>query len=107
MPKQLFVRMISAASVVAVALLLVGLDPFLSAGADGSATSPVSVNRNLKGDRLPFSNPTIFDVPDWRNGSAAPPSSPAHVVRSPFACDASFSSIGLSVAMNVYGRCIA
>jgi len=102
----MFVRAANATGVVAVALLLVGIDPFLSAGADSGTPSPVSVNRSLKGDRLPFSDPTIFDLPDWRNGSAAPQDSPAHI-RSPFACDAVFSTIGLAGAMNVYRRCMA
>ena len=51
MVRQLYVRIVSALGLVALAALFVGIDPFLSAGASLSSQTPaVSVNRTLKGD---------------------------------------------------------
>jgi hypothetical protein len=56
---------VSAFGLVALAALFVGIDPFLGVGATLSSQTPaVSVNRTLKGDRLPVGNSAILDVPD-------------------------------------------
>src|ERR1700761_8012503 len=83
MVRQLYLRIVSALGLVALAALFVGIDPFLSAGASLSSQTPaVSVNRALKGDRLPF--------------ACAPAVS---LIRSP-------NSAPVSLA-NVYRRCMA
>jgi hypothetical protein len=98
MAKALFVRTASAAGLLALALFFVGVDPFLSAGAD--LTGAPAVNRSLKGDRLPVIKPAI--APDWQNEFGAKPRA-----QIPFACDAAFSTISSSLAVNSYGRCMA
>ena len=95
MARLLFLRMAGAAGVVALAFLLVGVDPFLSAGAVLTVpTPPVSVNRSLKGDRLMI-------APQGRE-LGMPPSA-----QMPFACDPAFSQIFAPGASNVYGRCMS
>jgi hypothetical protein len=101
MAKQLFFRTASAAGLLGLALLFVGLDPFLSAGAD--LTNAFSVDRSFKGDRLPISDQTT--APDWRNEFGSSNIQPD--VQTPFACDAAFSMISSSSAANFYGRCIS
>ena len=65
MARQLYLRIVSAFGLVALAALFVGIDPFLGVGATLSSQTPaVSVNRTLKGDRLPVGNSAILDVPD-------------------------------------------
>jgi hypothetical protein len=109
MAKQLYLRMASAAGLVGLAVLMVGLAPFLgdpSAGAGFTGTtSPFSVNRSLKGDRLPVSNSIILNAPDWR-GAAGSRSSVGSRGPMPVGCDPAFSPITSPVAANVYGRCI-
>jgi hypothetical protein len=102
---QLFLRMTSAAGLLTLALFFVGIDPFLSAGADLTAakTPAVSVNHMLKGDRLPFAAPAVGDVPDSRAVFGAQPSTQP---LKPFACDPAFSPIASKTA-NVYRRCLA
>ena len=110
MVRQLYLRIVSALGLVALAGLFVGIDPFLSAGASLSSQTPaVSVNRTLKGDRLPISNSAILDVPDARFGEQ--PSIQTRA-QTPFACDPAFSLIRSPnsapvSAANVYRRCMA
>jgi hypothetical protein len=103
---QIFLRsMASAAGLLALALFFVGLDPFL-AGADYiGRTPPVSVNRALKGDRLPLIAPAVVDVPDWRNEFGLVPMQTQ--AQKPFACDPAFSPIFMAKTANVYRRCLA
>jgi hypothetical protein len=103
---------VSALGLVALAALFVGIDPFLSAGAGLSGQTPaVSVNRTLKGDRLPISNSAILDVPDGQARFGEQPSIQTRA-QTPFACDPAFSlirspnSAPVSSA-NVYRRCMA
>jgi hypothetical protein len=106
MVRQLYLRIVSALGLIALAALFVGIDPFLSAGASLSSQTPaVSVNRTLKGDRLPISNSAILDVPDARSGEQTR-------AQTPFACDPAFSLIRSPnsapvSAANVYRRCMA
>jgi hypothetical protein len=111
MARQLYLRLVSALGFVALAALFVGIDPFLSVGAGLSPTPAVSVNRALKGDRLPLSNSAILDVPDGKTEFGHRPSIETRA-QTPFACDPAFSlirspnSAPVSLA-NVYRRCMA
>ena len=112
MVRQLYVRIVSALGLVALAALFVGIDPFLSAGASLSSQTPaVSVNRTLKGDRLPIGNSAILDVPDGQARLAGQPSIQQMRAQTPFACDPAFSLIrspnSAPTAANVYRRCMA
>jgi len=108
MGKHLYLRIVSALGFVALAALFVAIDPFLSVGAGLSNPTPaVSVNRNLKGDRLPL-RPTVVDVPDGRAGMRQDVAPHAQI---PFACDAAVSLIRSPKAApptaDVYRRCMA
>ena len=109
MVRQLYVRIVSALGLVALAALFVGIDPFLSAGASLSSQTPaVSVNRTLKGDRLPIANSAILDVPDGQARFARQPG--AETAQTPFACDPAVSLIrspNAAPTANVYRRCMA
>jgi hypothetical protein len=102
---QAFFRMVSAAGLLTLALFFVGVDPFLSAGATLTGkTQGFTVNRALKGDRLPLVAPTVVDTQDWQtqfNNLRKPQAS----AEKPFACDPAFSPIFVK-AKNVYGRCL-
>jgi hypothetical protein len=102
MAKQMLVRLAAAAGLLALAVFFVGLDPFLSAGA--SQTSPISVDRTFKTDRLPASHQAVV-VPDWRYEFSA--FNPQLRAQMPFACDAAFSTISSRAAANFFGRCLA
>jgi hypothetical protein len=111
MGRQLYVRIVSALGLVALAALFVGIDPFLSAGASLSSQTPaVSVNRTLKGDRLPTANSAILDLPDGQARFAQQPSTERRA-QTPFACDPAFSLIrspnSAPAGANVYRRCMA
>jgi len=110
MAKTLSLRMASAAGLLALAgFFAVGIDPFLSAAADQATTAPatiapaMTVNRAMKGDRLPLVPPAAL-TPD-QGTRAAPPSQPQ--AQMPFACDAAFSTIQVRRSSNVYRRCMA
>jgi hypothetical protein len=105
---QVFLRMASAAGLLTLALFFVGIDPFLSASADLTGTTPaITVNRELKGDRLPLTVPTVVDAPDWQNEFSRLRGPQAQTqAQKPFACDPAFSPIFVK-ATNVYRRCLA
>ena len=110
MVRQLYLRIVSALGLVALAALFVGIDPFLSAGASLSSQTPaVSVNRTLKGDRLPIANSAILDVPGPARFARQPGTETR--VQTPFACDPAFSLIrspgSPPITGNVYRRCMA
>src|ERR1700680_2556407 len=111
MARQLYLRIVSAFGLVALAALFVGIDPFLGVGASLSSQRPaVSVNRTLKGDRLPIANSAILDVPDGQARFARQPSAERRA-QTPFACDPAFSLIrspnSAPTSANVYRRCMA
>lgn len=111
MARQLYVRLVSAFGLVALAALFVGIDPFLGVGATLSGQTPaVSVNRTLKGDRLPIANSAILDGPDGQARFARQPGIETRA-QTPFACDPAFSLIrspdSPPVSANVYRRCMA
>jgi hypothetical protein len=102
---------VSALGLVVLAALFVGIDPFLGVGASLSSQTPaVSVNRTLKGDRLPTANSAILDVPDGQTRFAGQPSTETRA-QTPFACDPAFSLIrspdSPPAGANVYRRCMA
>jgi hypothetical protein len=93
MARQLYLRIVSAFGFVALAALFVGIDPFLGVGASLSSQTPaVSVNRTLKGDRLPIANSAILDVPDSQARFARQPGTETRAL-TPFACDPAVSLI--------------
>ena len=102
MAKQLVLRMTGAAGLLALALVFLGLGPFLSAGANPAA--PVAVDRSLKSDRLPVAHEAVV-VPDWRYEFSA--FNPQPRAQMPFACDAAFSTIASPAAANFFGRCLS
>jgi hypothetical protein len=107
MAKLLFVRTAGALGMAALALLFVGLIPFLSAdptaGAGLSARTPtVLVNRAFKGDRLPL--PSEINSAVSRNGPVAKKSSQAPD-EIPVGCDPAFSAVSSPGLAYYYGRC--
>ena len=93
---KLFMRIASASGLTALALVFVGLTPFLgdpTAGAGPAArTWPFSVNREFKGDRLPRRDLGVrqSEKPD----------------KIPIGCESSFSPISAPRLAHVYGRCM-
>jgi hypothetical protein len=67
--------------------------------------SPPSVDRTLKGDRLPAIGRVILPADPASTLGLKSPSQPASVEKIPVGCDAAFSSISRSA--NVFGRCLA
>ena len=65
-----------------------------------------SVNRTLKGDRLPSISPAVFP---HELGSPLIPNLPAQTFRRkiPLGCDAAFSPISSPKLAHVFGRCTA
>lgn len=103
MAKQLFLRATGAIGIFALALFFLGINPFLSIGAGLSVSSPaISVNRTLKGDRLPIADPATAFVPDWQSEFRT--TQPQ--AQMPFGCDAAFSTIFAPATSNVYRRCM-
>ena len=103
MSRTLSLRTASAAGLLAlVGFFVVGIDPFLSAGADQAGAPAVTVDRAMKGDRLPLVPPENL-APDQGN-SAVPQSQPQ--AQMPFACDPAFSTIQVRRSANVYRRCM-
>jgi len=110
MASQLYHRMASAAGLVALAFVIVGISPLLGGGDPavgvGRTTPTFSVNRALKGDRLPVANPTQSTAPSLRNERGSPPSA-APRAQMPVGCDPAFSPISSPRLGNVYRRCMA
>jgi hypothetical protein len=73
---------------------------FPSAGIFPS-TPDLSVNRTLKGDRLPSISPAVFPH------ELGMPVSPALRQKVPVGCDAAFSPISAPRLAHVFGRCAA
>ena len=97
---------------VTLAALFVAIDPFHSVIAGlTNKMSAVSVNRSLKGDRLPLANSAVLDVPDRQVKFGARPAVEQPRAQIPFACDAAVSLIrspnSAPTAANVYRRCMA
>ena len=100
---RLYPRIMGACAILALAVFLVSLDPLLGAvpspGPGASErTPPVSVNRLLKGDRLPFVHPGAS------RGRALPGGLQTRE-RAPLGCDPAFSPVSSPAKVVVYGRC--
>jgi len=116
MARLWYLRIGGASAVLSLALFLVSLNAFLSAapiaGAGlGSTTPAVSVNRSLKGDRLPLfnsgvSNSTGPKLGVWPNELRAPDRSQSRE-QMPVGCDPAFSPVSSPSLAKVYGRCMA
>lgn len=113
----LFTRLTGAIGLCVLALLLVGLYPFvgsdLTSGAGLSSLMPsTSVVRDLKGERYPSVGSTRRYAPDWDAVFNALPQPQSQQAPKPHAeirvgCDPAFSPITSPVRYNVYGRCMA
>jgi hypothetical protein len=106
MAKLLFVRIAGAVGITSLALLFLGLIPFLSvdptAGASPSSSSTFSVNREYKGDRLPSADINAAALLRTQFQLRQQPQAPREI---PVGCDASFSPISSPRLAYVYGRC--
>ncbi len=105
---KLFVRITGALGVTALAVCFLGLIPFLSAVPSGAgyvpSAPPVTVNRALKGDRLPMHD--ALNASAWQTdfASLAHASVPHEV---PVGCDPSFSPVTSPRLAYIYGRCLS
>jgi hypothetical protein len=103
---KIMIRMAGAFGATALAVFFLGFfpllgDPIAGAGATAKWTPPFSVNRQLKGDRLPISDVT---PPASRSGSNVEQSdSPDQI---PVGCEGSFSPISAPRYAHVFGRCM-
>jgi hypothetical protein len=101
---MLMIRIASAFGAAALAVFFLGFLPLLddlTAGAGmAKRTPPFSVNRELKGDRLPTSNVTPAAS---RSGSSLEQSEPDRI---PVGCEGSFSPISTPQFAHVFGRCM-
>lgn len=105
MIRPLSVRIAGAFGITSLAVLFVGLIPFLDAGPSVGAALTVikptyTVNREFKGDRLPL--PSEINSAVSRNEPAALPVVSREI---PIGCDRSFSPITAPHLAYVYGRC--
>lgn len=103
---RLYPRLLGAFGIVALAFLLVSLDPLLGAAPNAStgATEPAHmlVNQFRKGDRLPLVHPGAL------NSQGRPmPDGLQTRERTPVGCDPAFSPVSSPARAGVYGRCIA
>lgn len=111
---RLYPRFVGAFGIVALAVLLVSLDPLLgaapSAGTGASERTPaVSVNRFRKGDRLPIVHPGALtgrtNQGVW-HGRPIPDGLQTRE-KTPIGCDPAFSPVSSPARAVIYGRCIA
>jgi hypothetical protein len=111
MLRPLFARITGMLAVTLLALFFVSLLPLLSAARTVTSGSPdVTVNREFKGDRLPFhtaAGPSLWQsdfeslmLPRMQSQTDTP-----HEI--PFACDPSFSPVATPRLAFVYGRCMS
>ena len=110
-----YLRIVGAGALVSLAFLFGSLDPFLraapvTASAVSDRTSPVSVNRDPKGDRLPL----------FKSSANSGPAGTGHVIwwdlrglngsqahrQVPVGCDPAFSPVASPSLAVVYGRCM-
>ena len=106
---RLFVRIAGALGVTALALCFLGLIPFLSgaprAGAGYAPSTPAfTVNRALKGDRLPMHE--ALNPWSWQTdfGSLARAGAPREI---PVGCEPAFSPAVSPRLAYIYGRCLS
>jgi hypothetical protein len=105
---KLFVRITDALGVTALAGCFLGLIPFLSAGPSGAGYVPstpgFTVNRALKGDRLPMHD--ALNASAWKTefGSFVRAGAPHEI---PVGCDPAFSPVSSPRLAYIYGRCLS
>ena len=104
MVKLVFVRTAGALGVMSLALLIVGIVPFLSADPTAGAglfKAPYTVNHEFKGDRLPL---TAVDSSVSRGtASRLRARTPEEI---PVGCDPAFSPVSSPRMAYFYGRCM-
>jgi hypothetical protein len=103
---NLMIRIAGAFGATALAVFFLGFlpllgDPTAGAGAAAKRTPSFSVNRELKGDRLPISNITPAAS---RSGSNVERSDRPDQI--PVGCEGSFSPISAPQLAYVFGRCM-
>lgn len=94
-------------AIVAIALVtasLVSFPSFSTTGTGLGATPPVSVNRALKGDRLPAAQPA---AQQHESGFPFSSTQSQSRVRVPVGCDGAFSPISSPRLANIFRRCMA
>ena len=89
-------------AVVAVALFAASFISFPSFPSTGMLTPAPSVNRALKGDRLPSLYPAV-----WPHELGFSPAKSRQHGKVPVGCDAAFSQISAPRLADVFGRCTA
>jgi hypothetical protein len=114
MVRPLFARITGMLTVTLLALFFVSLLPLLSAARTVSYSSPdFTVNRELKGDRLPFrtaAGPSFWqsDFESLQTAKQSPVQSQTETPREiPFACEPSFSPVATPRLAYIYGRCMS
>jgi hypothetical protein len=85
----------------AVALFALGLISFPRFPSAEVLAPPLSIDRTLKGDRLPSVNPAV-----WPH-ELGQPVEPALHKKIPVGCDAAFSPVADPRLADVFGRCMA
>jgi hypothetical protein len=108
MARFLFVRIAGGLGIIALAVFIVGLIPFLSAdptaGAGLSGRIPYTVNHEFKGDRLPLSSNTNAAVSRTGFSFHQDARKPGEI---PLGCDPAFSPVSTPRLAYFYGRCMA
>jgi hypothetical protein len=111
---RLYPRLVGAFGIVALALLLISLDPLLGAapsfGPGATERTPaMSVNRFRKGDRLPLVHPGTLNSPTNSGVGRKPPMPDGLQTqeKTPVGCDPAFSPVSSPARVVVYGRCMA
>ena len=94
---------VAAVAFALVTASLVSFPSFSTTGANSVSTPAVSVNRALKGDRLPAANPTVWQEEFRPSGAPLQSQSRARVR---VGCDNAFSPISSPRLANVFRRCL-
>jgi len=107
MAKLLLVRIAGALAATSLAVVFVGLVPFLAAAPSAGArlipdTAGVTVNRQFKGDRLPVVSPTNSAI---SRNEIRPRPDVLTRDNIPVGCDPAFSPVTDPRLANYYGRC--
>jgi hypothetical protein len=103
---KLIIRIAGAIGATALAVFFLGFlplldDPTAGAGVAAKKVPSFSVNRELKGDRLPISN--VSPVVSHGGSGVEQSQKPDQI---PVGCDGSFSPISAPQFAHVYGRCM-
>jgi hypothetical protein len=106
-------RVASVFAAMALAFILVSLDPYFGAAqvapGAGHAAPAFSVNRALKGDRLPLFHPLVdqrSDPPAAARRDLPGPDGLQTQRKVPLGCDPAFSPVSAPSLSTLYGRCM-